>query len=143
MEHYYFGVEIEVIAQPHVIDGGLDYKQKCDLYYGKLANTMRSMGLNAQAEGRSERYKSQCDTRRWTVMRDTSLEEPELERDLSEYPRQCTSGDASEQLADHFKLSKLRLKQCRPSSTRGKTGRRQSTCSGELTMPFSPCPRSP
>ena len=82
IDFYRFGVEIEIIAEPrkdrfereHHHHDDKSYKDACNKYYPILAMAMREFGLNAQAEGRYERYKSRCNVKRWTIMRDTSLE---------------------------------------------------------------------
>lgn len=45
MTNYNFGIEIEVLAEPHTIRAPLDHA----LYYDKLAKSLRKRGLKAAA----------------------------------------------------------------------------------------------
>ncbi|KAJ5418404.1 amidoligase enzyme-domain-containing protein [Penicillium crustosum] len=71
---FYFGVEIELISEPHEIRQPLDRR----FYYEKLAKSLRSHGLNAKADSLEGRYRKHSEHYdKWFLTRDGSLGEPD------------------------------------------------------------------
>lgn len=70
---YLFGVEIELIAEPRVVQD----PSKRQAYYAKLAKSLQSHGLNAVADTLDERYRKHPEHfTRWWITKDGSLGNP-------------------------------------------------------------------
>lgn len=78
MTSWTFGIEIEILAEPHTIRCPLDYP----LYYGKLAAALRNRGLNANADDLQAGYSKHSEHfDKWWITSEGSLGNIE---DLSE-----------------------------------------------------------
>ncbi|KAI0099790.1 putative amidoligase enzyme-domain-containing protein [Nemania sp. FL0031] len=73
MRHYYFGVEIELIAEPHKVRNPL-FRW---VYYEKLATALRYQGLKALADKLDEKYRKHREHYdKWWITSDGSLGNP-------------------------------------------------------------------
>lgn len=76
MTDYHFGVEIEVIVEPHKIRPPL--REKHALYYEKLAAALRNRGLKAKADSLQAGYSKRPEHYdKWWITKDGSLGSPE------------------------------------------------------------------
>ncbi|KAJ6128017.1 amidoligase enzyme-domain-containing protein [Penicillium samsonianum] len=72
-DSFYFGVEIELIAEPHVVR----HSQGRRFYYEKLAASLRNHGLNAMADSLEGRYRKHSEHYdKWFLTKDGSLGNP-------------------------------------------------------------------
>jgi hypothetical protein len=70
---FYFGVEIELIAEPHTVRHPLVRK----FYYEKLAASLRYHDLNAVADSLEGRYRKHSEHYdKWFITKDGSLGNP-------------------------------------------------------------------
>jgi hypothetical protein len=70
---FFFGVEIELIAEPHTVRHPLVRK----FYYEKLAASLRYHGLNAVADSLEGRYRKHSEHYdKWFITKDGSLGNP-------------------------------------------------------------------
>ncbi|KAJ6015342.1 amidoligase enzyme-domain-containing protein [Penicillium herquei] len=71
---FYFGVEIELIAEPHLVRHPLARK----FYYEKLAASLRYHDLNAKADSLECKYRKHCEHYdKWFITKDGSLGNPD------------------------------------------------------------------
>lgn len=71
--YFYFGVEIELIAEPHMVRHPLVRK----FYYEKLAASLRWHGLDAVADSLEGRYRKHSEHyAKWFITKDGSLGNP-------------------------------------------------------------------
>lgn len=71
---FYFGVEIELISEPHEVRYPLDRR----FYYEKLAKSLRSHGLDAKADSLEEKYRKHSEHYdKWFLTQDGSLGKPD------------------------------------------------------------------
>ncbi|KAF5532982.1 swim zinc finger domain-containing protein [Fusarium mexicanum] len=72
MADYHFGIEIEVIVEPHKIRTPLSTKHA--LYYSKLAASLRKRGLKAKADDLQQGYNKRPEHYdKWWITKDGSL----------------------------------------------------------------------
>ncbi|KAG5744183.1 hypothetical protein H9Q70_013106 [Fusarium xylarioides] len=72
MADYHFGIEIEVIVEPHKVRTPLSTKHA--LYYGKLAASLRKRGLKAKADDLQQGYTKRPEHYdKWWITKDGSL----------------------------------------------------------------------
>ncbi|KAJ6039474.1 hypothetical protein N7444_008379 [Penicillium canescens] len=70
---FYFGIEIELISEPHVVRHPLGRR----FYYEKLAASLRSHGLDAKADSLAGRYRKHSEHYdKWFLTKDGSLGNP-------------------------------------------------------------------
>ena len=71
--YFYFGVEIEFIAEPHTVR----YPLYRAFYYEKLAVSLRSHGLRAVADSLDDSYRKHSEHYdKWFITKDGSLGNP-------------------------------------------------------------------
>lgn len=72
MANYHFGIEIEVIVEPHKVRPELNTLHA--LYYGKLAASLRKRGLKAKSDDLQSRYGKRPEHYdKWWITKDGSL----------------------------------------------------------------------
>lgn len=70
MTSWTFGIEIEILAEPHKIRNPLEFP----LYYEKLAVALRGRNLNAEADDLQSAYRKHSEHfDKWWITRDGSL----------------------------------------------------------------------
>lgn len=80
-DFYYFGVEIEIIAEPRVHDSS---RHKRTHYYEKLARALRREDLSALADRLDERYRKHNEHYdKWWITKDGSLGNPSYPDSMS------------------------------------------------------------
>ena len=74
VDFYQFGIEIEMIADPHKIRDPLDRS----VYYERLAQALRNSGVRARADDCRGQYRKHTEeySRGWWITRDGSLASP-------------------------------------------------------------------
>lgn len=87
LPQYSFGVEIEVLVEPHKIRPPLNTREKHALYYEKLAKALRNRGLRAQHNDLTQtgQWRS-TDYTQWFITRDGSLPSSENLSKISRVP---------------------------------------------------------